>query len=141
MYAPASVLVVDDDQATLDLLVDVLGPAGYTVYTARTAANAITTIAQNRPDLILLDIVMPYTTGLEVLRHVRATGQHTLPIILMTARPCTSDYVCLQQATDYIQKPFDLDRLLECIAVYTNTNSTPANYMTSTPVQFPTNAR
>jgi DNA-binding response OmpR family regulator len=138
MYTSASILVVDDDQATLDLLVDALSLAGYAVNTARTAATAIDTIAQHHPDLILLDIVMPYTTGLDVLRHVRTTGQHTLPIVLMTACPCTSDYVRTQQATDYIQKPFDLDRLLECVAAYTKTSYMPAHYMNTPPTQFPT---
>jgi DNA-binding response OmpR family regulator len=139
MYTPTSVLVVDDDQATLDLLVDVLGLAGYTVHTARTAENAINTIATHRPDLILLDIVMPYTTGLEVLRHARAAGQNSLPIVLMTASPCTSDYVRVHQATDYIQKPFDLDRLLECVASYTSTSHAPLGYGTPPPAQFPIN--
>jgi DNA-binding response OmpR family regulator len=141
MYTPASVLVVDDDQATLDLLVDVLGLAGYTVHTARTVATAINTIAQHHPDLILLDIVMPYTTGLEVLRHVRTAGQHTLPIVLITACPCTIDHVCAHQATDCIQKPFDIDRLLECVATYTSTSPVPLSYGTTTPVQFPINPR
>ncbi len=110
------IMVVDDDEATLHLLVDVLSPAGYTVRACRNGSSALAAIASQRPDLVLLDVVMPHTTGLDVLHQIRQTGLADLPIVLLTARSYTHEDMLAHGANAYLQKPFDIESLLQCVA-------------------------
>lgn len=110
------ILVVDDDDATLSLLVDVLAPEGYSVQACRDGVSALQSIKHQQPALILLDLVMPQKSGLHVLQDVRRRGLHDMPVVLITASPCTAEYVQSQGATDYLEKPFELDELLDCVA-------------------------
>lgn len=117
-----AILIVDDDEATLDLIVDVLSPEGYTVEAYRDGASALNAIKHQQPALILLDVVMPHTSGLQVLRDVRSWGMGHIPVVLVTATRCTREYIQEQGATAYLEKPFDLDALLDCVARYVPQN-------------------
>ncbi len=111
----ASLLLVDDDESNRDVLSYRLESNGYTVATAADGTEALALIGQRRFDLVLLDILMPGPSGLEVLQTVRKTqGLTDLPIIMATALDRSSDVVqALQQgANDYVTKPFDFPVVL-----------------------------
>ncbi len=86
---------------------------GYTVELASDGAQALETILANRPDAMVLDVMMPRLDGLEVARRLRSTGDD-LPILVLTARDTVSDRVSGLDAgaDDYLPKPFALEELL-----------------------------
>lgn len=106
------VLVVDDDQDTRELVVDVLRQEGYQIRSCATGEQAVALLAQETFDLILSDIKMPGITGVELLRHVRARGLDTI-VILMTAYASveTAVQALRGEAFDYLIKPFSLPEL------------------------------
>ncbi|MGN8247393.1 response regulator transcription factor [Cellulomonas soli] len=110
---PADVLVVDDDPGLRELLDSGLAFAGYDVRTAATAAEAFDRLRERRPDAVVLDVVLPGTDGLDVLRLLRSTGDRT-PVLLLTARDAVPDRVAglTAGADDYLTKPFDLTELV-----------------------------
>ncbi|HTA10739.1 MAG TPA: response regulator, partial [Streptosporangiaceae bacterium] len=81
----ARLLVVDDEPTILELLSGSLRFAGFDVVTAASGADALRAAAATRPDLILLDVMMPDGDGFEVVRQMRACGPHC-PVIFLTAR-------------------------------------------------------
>jgi two-component system, OmpR family, response regulator MprA len=110
---PDRILVVDDDRAIRDSLARVLGLEGYDVRTATDGALALSMIADEPPDAVLLDVMMPNVDGLMVCRVLRAEGNRT-PILMLTARTETSERIAGLDAgaDDYLAKPFDLGELL-----------------------------
>ncbi|MDX6571914.1 MAG: two-component system, OmpR family, response regulator RegX3, partial [Gaiellales bacterium] len=82
--APTTILVVDDEEAVRRLVVYPFERDGYRVLQAATGEEALETIGRERPDLILLDLMLPGVDGYEVCRRVRATSM--VPIIMLTAR-------------------------------------------------------
>jgi serine/threonine protein kinase/CheY-like chemotaxis protein len=106
----ATVLVVDDNAENLDLLSRRLARRGYTVLTASGGRAALTLLAQQTVDIILLDIMMPDVNGLDVLQWVRERHSASeLPIIMVTARTDTADVVEAlgMGANDYVTKPIE----------------------------------
>ncbi|NYI58092.1 response regulator transcription factor [Cellulomonas soli] len=110
---PADVLVVDDDPGLRELLDSGLAFAGYDVRTAASATEAFDRLRERRPDVVVLDVVLPGTDGLDVLRLLRSTGDAT-PVLLLTARDAVPDRVAglTAGADDYLTKPFDLTELV-----------------------------
>ena len=108
----ATILIVDDDADVRSVLNDYLSDVGYTVYVARHGREAMLAARQLKPDLILLDLVMPQMDGLEFLRSYRQ--DRTTPIIMLTARDQESDKVLGLElgADDYVTKPFGMPELL-----------------------------
>jgi DNA-binding response OmpR family regulator len=108
----ARVLVVDDDPATVELLQEFLIAKGYEVLTAHDGAEALRTVKEERPHLILLDITMPKMDGLEVLRQVKAIDP-TVSVIMVTGvnEEAISRQAMELGAFDYIVKPLDLPYL------------------------------
>jgi len=86
---------------------------GFEVTTAADGREALTSIAATRPDMILLDVMMPELDGFEVCRRLRADGDNT-PVLFLTARDTTEDKVrgLTIGGDDYLQKPFSLDELV-----------------------------
>ncbi|MEZ0064913.1 two-component system response regulator MprA [Streptacidiphilus sp. MAP12-20] len=111
--APARVLVVDDEPALRDALESSLAFEGYEVITASDGLEALDTVAEQQPDLVLLDIMMPRMDGLTAVRRLRARGE-TVPVLMLTARDAVGDRVTGLDvgADDYLAKPFELDELL-----------------------------
>ncbi len=112
-------LVVDDEPVNLQVLCNVLKPLGYRVETARNGKEALEAVARARPDLVILDVMMPVLSGLEVARKLRERhAVHELPIIMLTARSRTRDLVAGFEsgANDYICKPFVKEELLARIS-------------------------
>ena len=107
------ILVVDDDRAVRDSLQRSLEFNGYQVELASDGAQALEAIVANRPDAMVLDVMMPRLDGLEVARRLRSTGDD-LPILVLTARDTVSDRVSGLDAgaDDYLPKPFALEELL-----------------------------
>jgi DNA-binding response OmpR family regulator len=109
------ILVVDDEEDILHFLELVLGDKGYEVTTAANGHEALARAQADRPDLILLDIMMPQMDGWEVLKLLRVDEETAaLPVAMLSARTEAQDRVQgLQEgAVDYICKPFALQELL-----------------------------
>lgn len=107
------ILVADDDQAVRESLRRSLIFNGYTVVLATDGAEALEMIESERPDLAILDVMMPKRDGLEVCRELRSHGDD-IPILLLTARDAVSERVAGLDAgaDDYLPKPFALEELL-----------------------------
>jgi two-component system, OmpR family, response regulator MprA len=107
------ILIAEDDRAVRESLGRALRLEGYEVDTATNGAEALTSVAEHHPDLVLLDVSMPIVDGLTVARVLRGERNH-VPILMLTARTETSDRVAGLDAgaDDYLPKPFDLDELL-----------------------------
>jgi len=105
------VLAVDDEAGILRLMKLELTAQGFRVITAGNGEEALRLAEEQRPDIVLLDIVMPEMTGLEVMRKLRE--QMSIPIILVTAKDSDIDKVrgLEQGADDYIVKPFSPEEL------------------------------
>ncbi|MFM7414348.1 MAG: response regulator [Alphaproteobacteria bacterium] len=105
---PAHILVVDDDARLRALLQRFLTEQGFRVSTAETAAAARAALADMAFDLLVLDVMMPGETGLELTAALRAEGQE-VPILMLTARGAPDDRIAgLEQGVDdYLAKPFD----------------------------------
>ncbi|GAB3566038.1 response regulator transcription factor [Amycolatopsis endophytica] len=107
------ILVVDDDRAVRESLRRSLEFNGYQVELAGDGAQALERVIADRPDAMILDVMMPRLDGLEVARRLRSTGDD-LPILVLTARDTVSDRVSGLDAgaDDYLPKPFALEELL-----------------------------
>ncbi|NMK31275.1 response regulator transcription factor, partial [Staphylococcus capitis] len=107
------ILVVDDDRAVRESLRRSLSFNGYSVDLAEDGVDALNVIANDRPDALVLDVMMPKLDGLEVCRRLRSTGDD-LPILVLTARDSVSERVAGLDAgaDDYLPKPFALEELL-----------------------------
>jgi DNA-binding response OmpR family regulator len=108
-----SVLIVEDDPTMLRGLTDNFQIKGYDVLTARDGKAGLTEALQQKPDLIILDIMLPEMNGFEVCSRVRESGLD-MPIIMLTAKNQESDIVLGLNlgADDYVTKPFSIKELL-----------------------------
>jgi len=107
------ILVAEDDRAVRDAVERALAFEGYGVITARDGAEALQRVLNEKPDLVVLDVMMPIVDGFETCRRLRAAGNH-VPILMLTARTEVSDRVegLDAGADDYLAKPFALEELL-----------------------------
>lgn len=113
--APARVLVVDDTPQNVKLLADILGAKGFVAITAASGEEALAKLAAERPDLVLLDVMMPGLSGLDVLKTLRETRTvASLPVIMATAKDGSEDIVEALKlgANDYVTKPLDFPVVL-----------------------------
>lgn len=106
------VLIVDDDAALAEMLQIVLRQEGYETIRAATGDAALTMFARHRPDLVLLDLMLPGIDGVSVCRQIRA--QSGVPIVMLTAKSDTADVVAGLEAgaDDYVAKPFRTQELV-----------------------------
>ncbi|MEV5366281.1 response regulator transcription factor [Streptomyces cellulosae] len=104
--AGARVLVVDDDPTVAEIVTGYLDRAGYVVDRAGDGPDALARAAAHRPDLVVLDLMLPGMDGLEVCRRMR--GQGPVPVIMLTARGDEDDRILGLEvgADDYVTKPF-----------------------------------
>ena len=111
----AKILVVDDVPANLDLLVQALETAGYNISVAPGGEVALRVVRNDRPDLILLDVVMPEMDGYETCRRLKAAAETCdIPVIFITVRAETEGVVegFAVGGVDYIAKPFRQEEVL-----------------------------
>jgi two-component system KDP operon response regulator KdpE len=113
----AHILVVDDEIEIVRALQRSLTAHGYTVFTASSGEEAIKVTSEHRPDLLLLDLLLPGMSGLEVCRLVRA--ESNMPIIVLSVKDAECDKVEALDlgADDYIPKPFGIDEVLARVRV------------------------
>jgi two-component system KDP operon response regulator KdpE len=113
----ATILVVDDELEIRRALQRTLKAHGYAVLTASSGEEAIEQFAKQRPDLILLDLLLPGMSGLEVCRQVRATSN--VPMIVLSVKNAESEKVEALDlgADDYVSKPFGMNEVLARIRV------------------------
>ncbi|MGH9086937.1 MAG: response regulator transcription factor [Acidimicrobiales bacterium] len=106
------ILVVDDEPYITDLLAAALRFEGFTVAVAADGREALALAGTERPDLLMLDVMLPDMDGTEVCRRLREAG-NGVPVVFLTARDSTEDKVSgLQLGDDYVTKPFSLEELV-----------------------------
>lgn len=113
-----NVLIVDDSKTELMYLSDILKKAGFAVATAENAEDAHRKLASAKPDLILMDVVMPGQNGFQLTRSITRDARFSdVPIIMCTSKSQETDRVwgMRQGARDYITKPVDQAELLSKI--------------------------
>ncbi|NJO05803.1 MAG: response regulator [Chloroflexaceae bacterium] len=117
MSRAATVLVIDDEQPIRRLLQTSLEARGYRVQTAATGEAGLVALADQRPDLILLDLGLPDIDGVEVLRRLREWSQ--VPVIILSARSDEQQKIDAldEGADDYLTKPFSTGELLARLRV------------------------
>lgn len=118
------IAVIDDDIPIGDMLTEVLSREGYAVLRAYSGTEALYLLSQKKPDLVLLDLMLPGLSGEEVLPHIK-----DIPVIILSAKADVQDKVelLLGGAADYITKPFDTRELLARIAVQLRKPKTPGD--------------
>nr|WP_281426208.1 response regulator transcription factor [Miltoncostaea oceani] len=112
--AEARVLVVDDEESIVQLLCTALRYEGFATASAASGREALTQAAEFRPDLVLLDVMLPDIDGFEVHRRLSGATAGRLPVVFLTARRETDDRVrgLTIGADDYVVKPFSLEELI-----------------------------
>ena len=108
------IMIVDDDVCIGDMLEELLEKENYSTVRAYSGTEALLYLSSHRPDLILLDLMLPGLSGEELLPLIR-----NIPVIVLSAKAAVNDKVelLLGGASDYITKPFDRSELLARIAV------------------------
>jgi two-component system response regulator MprA len=125
--APVRILIVDDEPAVRDALQLALSCDGYDVDSAVNGREALELVEFSCPDAVVLDVLMPQLSGLEVCRRLRTRGDRT-PVLMLTARDAVSDRVAGLDAgaDDYLVKPFALDELLARLRALLRRTAAPA---------------
>ena len=112
MAETKKILVADDEQQLALALKIRLQSQGYEVVTANDGQSALTLATQEKPDLIILDVLMPIMDGYSCVREINARfGRGKIPIIVLTARERMKDLFELEGIEDYVIKPFDHEDL------------------------------
>jgi twitching motility two-component system response regulator PilH len=112
------ILVVDDSKTELHHLSDILSKRGYSVRTAENGEDAMRKLADDKPDLILMDVVMPGQNGFQLTRSITRDPRYAgVPVIMCTSKNQETDKVwgMRQGASDYIVKPVNADELISKI--------------------------
>jgi len=113
----ANILVVDDEHGIRDLLWEILNDEGHNVELAENAAQARAARGRERPDLVLLDIWMPDTDGVTLLKEWSASGALTMPVIMMSGHATIDTAVEATKigALAFLEKPITLQKLLKAV--------------------------
>lgn len=131
----SNILVVDDEIGIRDLLSEILTEEGYTVYLAENASVARALRLKFRPDLVLLDIWMPDMDGVSLLKEWSASGQLTMPVVMMSGHATIDTAVEATKigALDFLEKPIALQKLLAAIKRALQTSQVGARTSLSLP--------
>lgn len=111
------ILIVDDDAEIIESLTAILESRGYSVRVARDGSAGLAEAEANRPDLLILDMMMPKKSGFLVLEKLRTLPEGLIPTIMMTGNEGSRHraYAEMLGVKEYLRKPFALDRLLNSI--------------------------
>lgn len=115
MKGPEAILVVEDEKDVRDLLAENFRREGYQVATARSGRDALSAVKRKRPDLVLLDLMLPDVDGIEVCKQLKYNPDtRAIPVVILTAKSEESDVVLGLGvgAEDYIEKPFRMRELI-----------------------------
>ncbi|GAB2742501.1 response regulator transcription factor [Kitasatospora kifunensis] len=126
--APARILVVDDDPTVAEVVTGYLRRAGYTVARAADGRAALAQAGQFRPDLVVLDLMLPELDGLEVCRRLRADGSGHPAVVMLTAKGEECDRILGLElgADDYVTKPFSPRELVLRVQAVLRRQAVPA---------------
>ncbi len=116
----ATVLVVDDDEDNIRIVSTILLARGFEVRLARDGTAALASVHQQRPDLILLDVMMPRMDGMQLLDHLKSDPRSaSIPIVMVTAKTASGDVLDGYRygAEYYVTKPFTSRQLLYAISL------------------------
>lgn len=116
--APRTVLVVDDSPTAQKLIRSAVEAGGFRVLTARDGDEAVAVAARERPDLVVLDIILPKKNGFQVCRHLKADPETAgIKVVLLSSKSHEMDILWgkRQGADGYLTKPFESSQLLSCI--------------------------
>jgi len=114
-----TIIYIEDDPEMIDLVTLILRPKGFTVKGANGGREGLDKVVQEKPDLVLLDLMMPDMDGWEVYHQLKANEMTShIPVIIITARAQAIDQVLglyIARVDDYISKPFHPQQLVESI--------------------------
>jgi two-component system response regulator MprA len=136
------ILIIEDDEAIQKVLQRVLSYEGYEVFKALNGQQGLNSARENRPDLVILDVMLPGMDGLEVCRRLRLGG--ATPILMLTAKDTIQDRVTGLDAgaDDYLVKPFEVEELLARLrALLRRTKSERQPVLTFADLTLDTNTR
>lgn len=124
----ANILVVDDEMGIRELLSEILGDEGHAVMTAENAQQARESRAAGTPDLVLLDIWMPDTDGVTLLKEWQRDGMLTMPVIMMSGHATIDTAVEATRigALNFLEKPISLQKLLKAVQQALSRGQEPA---------------
>lgn len=111
----ARIIIADDDEIVGEIICDALNAAGHGAGLVTNGAEALKVIRFKKPDLVILDCIMPGLTGVLVLREMRdSTDMCLIPVLILTGRQSARDVdlAMYEGADDYMKKPFDPDELV-----------------------------
>ena len=112
-------MIVDDNQLLVQALCEHLEGKGYDTVIATNGKEAISAIEKERPDIVIMDIIMPVMSGLESTRILRANPKYKdLPIVAFTSKSNIGQWDDI--FNDYLVKPFDYDHLIQIIEKFTS---------------------
>lgn len=123
----SNILIIDDDASINEMISEALMNEGYTVSKAYSGTEAMMILSQSKPDLVLLDLMLPGLSGEQLLPHIK-----DIPVIVVSAKSDIYDKVglLLDGAVDYITKPFNIQELLARVTVQLRKNAnTSGNIM------------
>lgn len=113
------ILYIDDERPALDLVAQALKLAGYTISGVSSGEQGLALMRQRKPDLLLLDLMMPHFSGWDVYRAMKSDeALADIPVIIITARVLTQGLILIEglpPVNDYLTKPFDVKRLIRAI--------------------------
>jgi len=121
MKKKKKIMIVDDEEAIIVLVSNRLRQRGYEVVAAHNGTEALSTVEESKPNLIVLDVRMPPPDGFSVLQTLkRNTKTANIPVIMLTAQGQSSDIMKAQElrAEDYVIKPFEAEEFLKVIEKY-----------------------
>lgn len=110
----ARIIIADDDELTLDLVSAALEGRGHIVGRLTDGSRVKAVVELKRPDLVILDCLMPEVGGMDALRAIRTSATPHTPVLMLTARGAQTDEQIAWDAgaDDYLRKPFDADQLV-----------------------------
>lgn len=118
-----TILVVDDEFGTVEVLVAALEDEGYRVLTAANGRRGLERLEENKPDLVISDFMMPLLDGAGLVRAMRDNPAYRdIPVIMMSAAPEPALRKHVDGYAAYLRKPFPLPALLELVAAVLNTD-------------------
>jgi DNA-binding NtrC family response regulator len=131
----ANILVVDDEHGIRDLLIEILDDEGHNVTAAQNAGEARAARLAARPDLVLLDIWMPDTDGVSLLKEWASTGLLDMPVIMMSGHATIETAVEATRigALAFLEKPITMQKLLQAVELGLNKTAKPAAQQAATP--------
>ena len=115
------ILVIDDDPIMLDILKTFLRSQGFGVETALDGVEGLSRVENYRPNLILLDVMMPKMDGYTFIRELRKNEKfRDMPVVVLTGREMMREMFMQEGVLDYVMKPFQAEELLAIISKYLN---------------------